>query len=518
LDHEGQWYPAGNTPGMVVWDPSTCPASTGPGPACVGPNLPGLSWNAINKSVPISGFTSRYIPDPRVGAAYDLFGTGKTVIRGGYGIYRYQLAYNDVNAALDAPLGIQNFDTSGNCHILKTSQVASDPTCQPTSAAGTLPASSTGLGIQALQKGDNRTPWVQNWTFLIDQRAPWNSLFEIGYVGSHTSDMLIAANLSNIDLVPVGGYFQPNPVTGVTYYCQGAASPTCNHSGPPNTSQYLPWNYSSIQVASHGSYSNYNAMQMMWQKQTGRSTFMVNYTFSKVLGIRDGQTDNGNGNGTVIDWFNMKNNYGVLAYDHTNIFNAAYVLSIPGVHTSNKFASGAINGWQLSGTLQYQSGAPIQPNSGGNLNANYQNGESTASILGTNGNTLVPILTCDPRQKTMAGQYFNPGCFAMPTRGQNGNIIWPYIKGPAYFNTDLSLFKNFHVTERQTLQFRIQAFNFINHDLPDLTQGNALNLNFNANGINTNTCGSTTSGSCTDGRAHYTTGRRVLELALKYNF
>jgi hypothetical protein len=79
----------------------------------------------------------------------------------------------------------------------------------------------------------------------------------------------------------------------------------------------------------------------------------------------------------------------------------------------------------------------------------------------------------------------------------------------------LSLFKNFQVTGRQTLQFRIRAFSFINHDLPDLTQGNALNRNFNQNGVNTNTCASTTSGSGTDDRAHYTTGRRVLELALK---
>jgi hypothetical protein len=54
----------------------------------------------------------------------------------------------------------------------------------------------------------------------------------------------------------------------------------------------------------------------------------------------------------------------------------------------------------------------------------------------------------------MASQYFNSGCVAMPTvRGQNGNRIWPYIKGPALFNTDLSLYKMIHFTSRQTRQF-----------------------------------------------------------------
>jgi hypothetical protein len=62
----------------------------------------------------------------------------------------------------------------------------------------------------------------------------------------------------------------------------------------------------------------------------------------------------------------------------------------------------------------------------------------------------------------MASQYFNSGCVATPTvREQKGNRIWPYIKGPAFFNTDLSLYKMIHLTSRQTLQFRVTAFNFL---------------------------------------------------------
>jgi hypothetical protein len=525
FDHEGQWYESGKTLGMVVWDPSTCPASTAPGPGCSGDNLPGFTWHARNSSVPISGFPSRpVLADPRVGVAFDIFGNGRTVLRGGYGIYRYQLAYNDVAGSLDPPLGIQVFQT--NCNLVSLAQIGTDQSCMPKTANGALPSADNGLGESALKKGDDRTPMVQNWTFLIDQRAPWHSLFEIGYVGSHTSDMLIAATLSNINQVPFGALFKPDPVTGKTYFCQGTPGGNCVAGGPNSAIvDFRPYNYGNLGVSTHGSFSNYNALQAMWQKQRGSSTFMVNYTFSKVLGIRDGQTNNGAGNGNVVDVFNIDNNYGVLAYDHTHIFNTAYIIGLPSLKRANPLVRGVVNGWQLSGILQLQSGAPIQPNTGGKLNVTFPGGVSNQSVLGTDADTLVPALTCDPRKGLGSGQYFNPNCFAMPTphSGQNGSVIWPYIKGPKYFNTDLSLYKTFNIGERQHLQFRVQAFNFLNHAVPTLQYGSVVNLNFDTAGKNTNICDpvqnpASASNGCTDGRAHFKTGRRVMEFAIKYNF
>ena len=195
-----------------------------------------------------------------------------------------------------------------------------------------------------------------------------------------------------------------------------------------------------------------------------------------------------------------------------------------------KFAKGAINGWELSGITQLQSGAPIQGNTNGNLNVaygcvNHQNADGTISCigisnqnqLGSNAPPLMPSLICDPRSGLHSGQYFNPSCFAPPAAGTQGNYVWPYIHGPAYFNSDLSLFKNFNITERQRLQFRFEAFNFLNHPLPQFgAEGNGdLTLNFQGTGgiltqQNTN--------QVTNGYPTYTVGRRVIEFAIKYNF
>ena len=211
-----------------------------------------------------------------------------------------------------------------------------------------------------------------------------------------------------------------------------------------------------------------------------------------MLGIRDGQTDNGPGNGTVVDPFSIRNNYGPLAYDHTHILNFSYVWNMPKFIHGNHVLGGAVNGWQFSGYTTYQSGAVLQPNVNGNLNATYAGGLTIRtnatpnlpdnSILlpnglrATNVNTalglvrapitlLMPTLTCNPFKGTKVRPVFQSQLLRHAGLRATRASQWPYMRGPAYFDSDLALFKNFQITERQKLQFRISAINFLNHPL-----------------------------------------------------
>jgi len=505
-DHVGNWAPTNNNLGLAVWNPATYNNTSS------APGWTGLLWHGIDSSIPLSGVPSKlFFYEPRLGVAYDLFGTGNTVLRGGFGIFRYQASANNVSGAgYNAPLNVASEGTTWNCCIGYNSFNQFSPSL----GAPGLGSSANG----AYQEGDERVPYAMTYNFTISQRAPWRSLVEIGYNGSASRDQILDGPLSDVDLIPIGAFFKPDPLTGKI---------NNPFSGSFNANDYYPLhNYTGIQLFSHGGLSNYNALITTWQKQTGRMTFTTNYTFSKVLGTRDGQSFNGNIAGSTEYPYSIGSNYGVLAYDRTHIFNAAYVINLPSPVHNNVFLGGAVNGWEFSGITQWQSGPPLQPNTGANTNAdlNATYGSTAAgptsaqTYLGTNSMPLLPVLTCNPGANLKSGQYFNPNCFTPPAPGQIGNIIWPYIKGPALFNSDLSLYKNFAIREKQKVQFRFEAFNFLNHPLPAF---NALGNNADVTLRFSNAAGNltqTNQNALTNGYPSYTVNRRVLEFAVKYMF
>jgi hypothetical protein len=543
FDHVGQWY--GTPQGFQIWTPGSYQNngiaygnSTNAITITPAPKNAGLLWHQLNGSVPLSGFNSPlFYYEPRVGLAYDIFGTGKTVLRSGFAVFHYQVSTQVANAAT-GPEGSFTYTTGG---------VAPYDPANPTTTgfagiAQFSPPSSVaqnGATISALQAGDNKTPLTMNWNVTISQALPWRSVLEVSYVANKSQNEWINGSngkLNDLNNIAPGGLFLPDPLKVAcvgTATCQpvvtspsalpctsGAQSDpnlwasdctrfTLATPGSPNSAliqagalyalgfnanDFRPLNaYQDIYLLNHGSYANYNSLQVSWQKQSGPVTFLANYTFGKVLGIVDGQTDNGPGNGSVVDPFNIRNNYQPLAYDHTHILNLSYVWNMPKFYHGNPVLAGAVNGWQLSGYTTYQSGAALEPNIVNNLNINnsgvsltyptagapdlpdntihlpnglHANNVNAANWFGSSSyNLLMPTLLCNPSQHLKSGQSFNDQCFGVPAYGQQGPLEWPYMRGPAYFDSDLALFKNFQITERQKLQFRISAVNFLNHPL-----------------------------------------------------
>ena len=130
------------------------------------------------------------------------------------------------------------------------------------------------------------------------------------------------------------------------------------------------------------------------------------------------------------------------------------------------------NGWTISGITTWQAGGNLQANSTPqNLGLTIQNttlnhtiGSST--YFGTPVQTVLPILTCSPTSGLKSNQKINLDCFSAPQLGSQGIRQAPYLSGSSYFDTDAGIYKTFHINERNSIQFRAQGFNWLNHPLP----------------------------------------------------
>ena len=535
------------------------------------PFLAGVRWhggnsatnhNAGSTSTPLSGVPARFaFVSPRFGVAYDAAGNGTTIFRGGFGLYRAHDSFNDFTGPAATAQGLLTVAGGGTpdgklATLSSVDQTGPSLRCDQTSQ--TLCPS-----LLALDPTDNQQPLTMTYSFSVSQRFPFNTVFDIAYVGNQSRDLLTdnassnqvqADDLRDINSVPIGSFFKPDPNPASVDFGKILAPSSINQV---QQNDYRPYPaLAHVGIPRHITYSNYNALQVSWNKQSGRTNFGLNYTFSKALGVRGAYN-----NGLAGDPTNLRANYGPLAFDRTHIVAASYSYDEgKRFNFGHRFLSGAANYWFISGITNLQSGPNLQAVYSPNLNlqgfatssyggntciAATQAGNGTAcninnqQVLGTADIMLQPFIrpadgcpSGDPSTGLAKHQYVNGKCFGIGPQGINGPTNLPYLRGPAFFNSDVTVQKTFPFKESRNLQLRLAAFNFLNHPLvsfssrfpaeanlrlydPNFTGFSGVQL---VNSTNPDGGGCSAAGSQCFGYAGYKTGRRVLEVSAKYNF
>jgi hypothetical protein len=405
---------------------------------------------------------------PRLGFAYRIGNAGKTVIRGGAGLYFTPPGNHDSNGLVDtAPFG-PRFNFSGNVSFQDPFASVGVANPFPSQYGPTLPGSNAQFTLPVSVYGTIQRDWhmpeLATWNLTVERQMAKDVVARVAYVGNKGTYLASG----------VLGFREQNPAV----YLPG-------QSTLANTQQRRLYpQLGPVGLFSSDDNSHYHALQLNLEKRFGRGfTILANYTWSKMI-------DDFGPSGTTNP-FNRRFDYGISNDDipHVIHFSGLWQLPRVGVHGA---ADRILNGWELTGITLWRSGYPFTVTSGVD-NSFSGVGLDRADFLGGN-----PSLDPGRSHGQLIANYFDTSLFVRNAVGTFGNSGKGILRAPGMFSTDLGLLKNTKITERFNTQFRAEFFNAFN------------NVNFSGPSVSLS--------SSSFGRITSAGDPRILQFALKLIF
>ena len=379
---------------------------------------------------------------PRIGFAWDPWNKGKSVIRGGYGIYYDQ--------ALVGIVEQNSFTTPPFNNSISVAGTVAAPVLFGNPVAA-VPGTRGNLGGVNATTAPWVTPMIQQWSLSWQQEVSRNALLEIGYAGSAGNHLIRPVDIN-----------APTPAEIIAASkgiatCDTALSSSNNPANCINLARPFR-GFGAITDRQTSATSRYHGLLTSFRLRPTRGiTAQLAYTWSKT--ITDATNDR-----DAIDVPQIRTNLhlerAASRLDRPHVFVASYVYEVPTFH-SGFAASGVgkllLSGWEIAGITTAQSGLA--------LNRVVQ-GSTTVPARGTR-----PDIVSDPLENIPANPNggipyaFNPFAFRTTLTGQIGNSPRSPFRFPSQFFTDVNLTKNFNFSERYKLQFRAEFFNVFNHTI-----------------------------------------------------